>query len=82
MTAEEIALLDASVDRILAFELVTGEKFFAEVIIVVDTPPTPDVLLLKVEREPDGAFVASSTTGQSFLLADIARIARIPGVEY
>lgn len=82
MTPEDIELLNQSIDRILAIELVTGEQFFAEIVIVVDQPPTPDVFLLRVTREPDGAFVATSTTGESILLDDIVRIARIPGVEY
>lgn len=83
MTQEDLDLLKRAQDRVLAIELNTGEQFFAEVVIVVDEPPTPDVFLLRVEREPDGAFVAtSSTTGESFLLADIQRVAPIPGVDY
>jgi hypothetical protein len=82
MTAEELDLLKRSQDYILAIELVSGEQFFAEVVIVVDEPPTPDVLLLRVVREPDGAFLATSTTGESILLADIRRVAALPGVEY
>jgi hypothetical protein len=49
---------------------------------VVDEPPTPDVFLLRVEREKDGAFVAKSEAGESVLLSEIARVAAIPGVEY
>ena len=82
MTPEDLALLKQSEDRILAVELVTGEQFFAEVVMVVDEPPTPDVFLLRVLREPDGAFTATTTTGESHLLADISRVAQIPGVNY
>ena len=82
MTGEDLALLKASQDRVLAIELTTGEQFFAEIVIVVDEPPTPDVFLLRVDREVDGAFAATSTAGQSYLLAEIQRVARIPGVEY
>ena len=83
MTSEDLDLLKQAQDLILAIELNTGEQFFAEVVIVVDEPPTPDVFLLRVEREPDGAFVAkSSTTGESFLLAEIRRVAAIPGITY
>ena len=82
MTPEDLDLLKRAEDLILAVELTTGEQFFAEVVMVVDQPPTPDVFLLRVNREPDGAFVATSTTGESILLADIARLAPIPGVEY
>ncbi len=82
MTPEDLALLKRSEDRILAVELTTGEQFFAEIVMVVDEPPTPDVFLLRVTREPDGAFTATSTTGESILLADIARVAQIPGVDY
>ena len=82
MTNEEAALLKKSEGRIVAIELNTGEQFFAEVVIVVDEPPTPDVFLLRVNREPDGAFTAISMAGESYLLADLARVARIPGVEY
>jgi hypothetical protein len=81
LDSDDLALLKASVDRVLAVELTTGEQFFAEVVIVVDEPPTPDVLLLRVEREPDGAFVATRATGESFLLAEISRVALIPCVE-
>ena len=82
MSPEDVALLDRATDCVVAIELTTGEQFFAEVVMVVDQPPTPDVFLLRVNREPDGAFVATSTTGESILLSDIARVALIPGVEY
>jgi len=82
MTPEDLALLHASQDRIVAIELVTGEQFFAEIVIVVDQPPTPDVFLLRVEREPDGAFTATTTAGESILLADIQRVAPLPGIDY
>ncbi len=82
MTPEDLELLHRAQDLILAVELTSGEQFFAEIVMVVDQPPTPDVFLLRVEREPDGAFVATSTTGESMLLADISRVAPIPGVEY
>ena len=82
MSPEGLALLKRAQDYVVAVELTTGEKFFAEVVIVVDEPPTPDVLLLRVEREPDGVFMATSTTGESFLLDEISRIAPIPGVAY
>ena len=82
MTAEDLALLKRAVDYVVAVELVSGEQFFAEVVIVVDELPTPDVFLLRVEREADGAFVATSTTGESILLSEISRVAAIPGVEY
>lgn len=81
MSPEDLALVKQSVDRVLAFELVTGEQFFAEVVIVVDEPPTPDVFLLRVEREPDGAFVAKTAVGESFLLEEISRVAALPGVD-
>jgi hypothetical protein len=82
VTAEDLALLKRAVDYVVAVELVSGEQFFAEVVIVVDEPPTPDVFLLRVVREADGAFVATSTTGESILLSEISRVAAIPGVEY
>ena len=81
---EDLTLLQASEDRILAIELTSGEQFFAEIVMVVDQPPTPDVFLLRVTRAPDGAFEATtSSTGESILLADIARRSPHPlGVEY
>ena len=82
MTADDLALLKQSEDRILAVELVSGEQFFAEVVMGVDEPPTPDCFLLRLAREPDGAFVATSASGESILLKDIARVARLPGVDY
>jgi hypothetical protein len=82
VTAEELDLLKRAEGYVVAVELVGGEQFFAEVQIVVDEPPTPDVFLLRVEREKDGAFVAKSEAGESVLLSEIARVAAIPGVEY
>ena len=78
MTPEHLTLLKQSEDQILAVELTTGEQFFAEIVMVVDEPPTPDVFLLRLLRAPDGAFEPTSTTGESHLLADIARVALIP----
>ena len=83
MTSEDLDLLERAHDYVLAIELNTGEQFFAEVVMVVNEPPTPDVFLLRMNREPDGAFVpAGATAGESVLLSDIRRVAEIPGVEY
>ena len=82
MTPDELTLLKQSEDQILAVELTSGEQFFAEIVMVVDEPPTPDVFLLRLNREPDGVFVATSTAGESHLLAAIARVAQVPGVTY
>ena len=82
MSPEDLDLLKRAQDYVVAIELVTGEQFFAEVVMVVDEPPTPDVFLLKVEREADGAFAAKTTAGESLLLSEIEKVAGIPGVEY
>ena len=82
MTPEELSLLKRAEDYVVAIELTTGEKFFAEVQIVVDQLPTPDVFLLRVDREPDGAFVSAKESGESILLSEISRVAQIPGVKY
>ena len=82
MTPEDVELLQRCEGRIVAIELTSGEQFFAVIAIVVDQPPTPDVFLLRVEREPDGAFTAAQDSGESILLADISRVAMIPGVAY
>ena len=83
MTSEDLDLLERAHDYVVAIELVTGEKFFAEVVMVVNEPPTPDVFLLRMNREPDGAFVPiGATAGESILLSDISRVAGIPGVPY
>jgi len=82
MTPEDLDLLKRAEGYILAVELTSGEQFFAEIVMVVDQPPTPDVFLLRVLREPDGAFVATTTAGESILLADIFRVAPSPGVDY
>lgn len=82
MTPEELSLLKRAQDYVVAIELMTGEQFFAEVQIVVDEPPTPDVFLLRVDREPDGAFVTAKESGESILLSEILRVAEIPGVNY
>ena len=82
MSPEDLALLKLCEGRILAVQLTSGEQFFAEIVMVVDQPPTPDVFLLRVNREADGAFTATTTAGDSILLADIARVAPIPGVDY
>ena len=82
MTPAELSLLERAVDHIVAIELTSGEQFFAEVVMVVDEQPTPDVFVLRVNREPDGAFTEATAAGESILLADIARVAPIPGVDY
>ncbi len=83
MTAEDFDLLERAHDYVVAIELVTGEQFFAEVVMVVNEQPTPDVFLLRMNREPDGAFVPAGTAaGESILLSEISRVAGIPGVEY
>ncbi len=82
MTPDELALLTAAQDRIVAIELNTGERLFAEIVILVEQPPTPDVYVLRVNREPDGAFVPATASGESILLADIRRVAPLPGMEY
>jgi hypothetical protein len=82
MTPDELALLHRAVDYVVAIELVTGEQFFAEIVIVVDQPPTPDVFLLRMNREPDGTFVPLTESGESILLSEISRVAGIPGVDY
>jgi hypothetical protein len=83
MTAEQTEMLEGVTGRIVAVELTTGEQFFAEIVIVVNQPPTPDVFLLRVTREPDGAFTSpEGYQGESILLADIARIALLPGLDY
>jgi len=82
MNAEDLDLLKRSIDHVLAIELMSGEQFFAEIVIVVDEPPTPDVFLLRVEREPDGVFKETGPAGESILMAEIRRVAPIPGVEY
>jgi hypothetical protein len=83
VSPEDFDLLERAHDYVVAIELTTGEKFFAEVVMVVNELPTPDVFLLKMKREADGAFVpAGATAGESVLLSDISRVAGIPGVEY
>ena len=80
MTPEDLTLLKESEDKILAIELTSGEQFFAEIVMVVDEPPTPDVFLLRLNRAPDGVFEPTTTAGESHLLSDIARVAQIPGL--
>jgi hypothetical protein len=82
MNAEDLDLLRRSIDRVVAVELVTGEQFFSEIVIVVEEPPTPDVFLIRVDREPDGVFVAKDETGESILFSEISRVALLPGMEY
>ncbi len=87
MSPEDLDLLKRAQGYVLAIELNTGEQFFAEIVIVVDEPPTPDVFLLRMIREADGAFVPlaqgeSQTAGESILHSDIRRVAPLPGVLY
>jgi hypothetical protein len=84
MEPEDLELLRRAVDHVVAIELTSGEQFFAEVVIVVDEPPTPDVFIIRVLREPDGVFVAASedAAGESILFSAISRVAPIPGVPY
>lgn len=83
MTPEDLDLLERAHDYVVAIELLSGEKFFAEVVMVVNEQPTPDVFLLRMNREEDGAFVpAGKSSGESVLLSEISRVAGIPGVQY
>jgi hypothetical protein len=82
VTAEDLDLLYRAIDRVVAIELLNGEQFFAEIVIVVDEPPTPDVFLIRVERELDGVFTAKDEAGESILLAAISRVAPLPGMGY
>jgi hypothetical protein len=51
-------------------------------VVVVDEPPTPDVFLIRVEREPDGVFVAKDAAVESVLFSAISRVAPLPWVDY
>lgn len=82
MTGEDLALLKASEGRVLAVELSGGEQFFAEIVIVVDEPPTPDVFVLRIDCGTDGAMTATSMAGESYLLAEIARVTPVLAMEY
>jgi len=82
VTPDELDLLKRAEGYVVALELVGGEKFFAEVQMVVDEPPTPEVFVLRVEREADGTFVSGGGNGESVLLEEITRVAGLPWVEY
>jgi hypothetical protein len=82
MTTEDLHLLERAVDYVVALELVSGEQFFAEVILVADQPPTPDVFIHRMNREKDGAFTPANEHGESILLEQIARVAPLPWVVY
>ena len=74
MTDEQLHLLKASVDRVVALELTDGERHLAQVLFVFDEGETPDCFYLRVERGANGGFVQQGSGGFSLLLADIAGV--------
>jgi hypothetical protein len=74
MTLAELSLLKTSVDQIVDLETTAGERHLAQILFVFDEGPTPDVFYLKVQRGPDGEFVALGSTGHSLLLSEIAAV--------
>jgi hypothetical protein len=74
MTEAELSLLKSSIDRIVELETTAGERHLAQILFVFDDGKTPDVFYLKVERDPDGEFVAQGSSGHSVLLSDIAAV--------
>jgi hypothetical protein len=77
MTPEQIALLEANIDKVVELEMLDGARFLASPLFVYTGEENPDVFVLPVERTGDGAYVTGKA-GQSILLDDIAGV-HLPG---
>ncbi len=73
MKAEDIALLEGSIDRTVEFEMLDGMRFLGVPLFVYTGEDNPDVFLLAVKREANGAL-KKAEAGQSILLEDIAAV--------
>ena len=74
MTDEHLALLKASIDKVVTIEMKEGDSHLAQVLFLFDEGETPDVFYLKVESDPDGTFKPLGSAGHSVLLADIGAV--------
>ncbi len=74
MTDTELSLLKASIDQVVDFETIAGERHLAKILFVFDEGETPDVFYLVVMPGPDGEFVTQGEAGRSVLLSDIAGV--------
>ncbi|RXH57557.1 hypothetical protein [Granulicella sibirica] len=73
MTAEHLALLNASIDQIVELETLDGTRFLATPLFVYEGEDNPDVFFLPVERGASGNL-KTAETGQSILLEDILAV--------
>jgi hypothetical protein len=70
MTAEHLALLEASIDQVVEIETLDGTRFLATPLFVYTGEDNPDVFFLPVDRVTGKA----GETGQSILLEDILAV--------
>ena len=76
MTEPELALLKASIDKVVGLTLADGERP-VKVMVVFDEGDTPDAFVVEVERQPNGAWLERKGGGESVLLEDIVRVRRL-----
>jgi len=76
VSAEDVALLKASIDGVVVLDTVHGEHLLARPLIVYEEGDTPDVFFLEVEPAADGSYAAKGSNGYSVLLADIVAVSR------
>ena len=76
MTATELALLKASIDKVVGLTFADGERP-VKVLVVFDAGDSPDVFFIEVERSPDGSWLERKGGGRSELLEDVVRVRRL-----
>jgi hypothetical protein len=77
MTGPELALLKASVDKVVGLTLADGERPVKVLVVFEDDDPeSSDVFFVEVERQPDGSWLEKKG-GESVLLDDVVRVRRL-----
>jgi hypothetical protein len=74
VTAAERALLPSLIDKVVALEMVQGDRLVAQILFVFDEGETPDLFCLEVTQDSDGTWVQKGSAGYSVLLSEVARI--------
>jgi len=75
MTGEERRLLDASIDKVLVLTLKNGERLLAQILVIVDDGPTPDLFCVEVDPIDQTPL---ANAGHSILLSEIASVGPAP----
>jgi hypothetical protein len=74
MSETELALLKASIDRVVTLETALHGPHLAQILFVFAEEDTPDVFYLEMEPGPDGELRQKDNRGRSVLLSDIVAV--------